>query len=434
MPRILGFMLAAGLAGVALEARAEPTVLSQLYGQGVHQFFSGDYSAARQSLSEAVDNNSRDPRVYYYRALVNVRLGDQSAAQRDFQLAASLEQTPAGRQYAVSRALQRIQGRDRQTLERYRAAAKMAAYREAEARRQARYGRERQDNLEDLRQQSLAAPEAPAVRQVPQDFRPPVEETPALLDQEPTADAGAAAAPSDVAAPAESNADVPADTAAPAAPAEGSVPAPVFGSIIRRAIGNTLAPTGASAGRGAPQDVVPGLDAGAPAAPPADDSELFAPDAGPADAAAPTDDPFAEPAPAADAASPAGSRPSAAAPAEAPGELPELPAAEPAVSPDEPAAESFDSLESPPDDSLDQPPAAEPPADGDSLDDAAAPADEPADPAAEDAGDAPAEAEGDSLDEPPTDMPAEEEGDSLDEPPPEAPPADEAEPPPEAAP
>src|SRR4029079_5128408 len=53
-------------------------------------------------------------------------------------------------------ALQRIQGRERQTLEKYRAHAKVAAYRAAEQRRQARYGREQQEDLQDLREQAVA--------------------------------------------------------------------------------------------------------------------------------------------------------------------------------------------------------------------------------------------------------------------------------------
>ena len=109
MPRILGFLVAAWAVGMALPAQAQQAVLSQLYGQGVHEFYGGDYQAAKRSLTEAAANDSRDPRVYYYRALANLRLGDESAAKSDFDTAAALEYTPAGRQFAVSRSLQRVQ-------------------------------------------------------------------------------------------------------------------------------------------------------------------------------------------------------------------------------------------------------------------------------------------------------------------------------------
>ncbi len=51
---------------------AQEAVLEELYGSGVHKYFSGDYAGADADLTAAVDGGSRDPRVYYFRGLARL--------------------------------------------------------------------------------------------------------------------------------------------------------------------------------------------------------------------------------------------------------------------------------------------------------------------------------------------------------------------------
>ncbi|HND54191.1 MAG TPA: tetratricopeptide repeat protein, partial [Pirellulaceae bacterium] len=65
-------------------APAQNAVLSDLYGRGVHAFFSQKYDRAHELLTAAIDNGSRDPRCYYFRGLSYSRLGRPDEAQADF--------------------------------------------------------------------------------------------------------------------------------------------------------------------------------------------------------------------------------------------------------------------------------------------------------------------------------------------------------------
>ncbi len=118
----VGLVLGAGLT----RACADDSVLDQLYGNGVHAYFGGDYSKAYDSLSAAINGGSRDPRAYYFRAFAESRLGREQDAATDFQTGATFEATGGG-QSGVSQALERIQGPTRQTLEQYRANARAVA-------------------------------------------------------------------------------------------------------------------------------------------------------------------------------------------------------------------------------------------------------------------------------------------------------------------
>ena len=111
----------------AASAPAQEAVLGQVYGSGVHRYFSGDYRGAYDDLSAAINGGSKDPRAYYFRGLAFLKLGRPEQATMDFQTGADLEITNAGRPVDVARALERIQGSQRATLERYRVMARMAA-------------------------------------------------------------------------------------------------------------------------------------------------------------------------------------------------------------------------------------------------------------------------------------------------------------------
>ena len=139
MLRTILCVLAAGFAVGAASLMAQDSILSQLYGQGVHKYFARDYSGAFEDFNAAIENGSDDPRCYYFRGLTYLQLGREDEAKEDFKKGAELEMKSATKFFNVSRALQRIQGRQRLLIEEYRTQARLAVMVELEKQRQARY-------------------------------------------------------------------------------------------------------------------------------------------------------------------------------------------------------------------------------------------------------------------------------------------------------
>src|SRR6185312_5753290 len=103
MSRFAG-LLACGMTLFAATAVfADSAALDQLYGDGVHNFFSGDFVGAHQALTSAALSGSKDPRVYYYRGLACLRLGREPDAVIDFNRGARLETSENDRFYDISR-------------------------------------------------------------------------------------------------------------------------------------------------------------------------------------------------------------------------------------------------------------------------------------------------------------------------------------------
>ncbi|HEX3725248.1 MAG TPA: hypothetical protein VHV08_03355 [Pirellulales bacterium] len=147
----------------AAGAQAQDAVLSELYGSGVHQYFSGNYSQAVTDLSVAVNGGTKDPRVLYFRALAEMRLGQQGAAQADMQRGALLESADATQLYPVGKSLERVQGSQRMLIERYRAVARAEAHQRQQRRDSVRYEQRRRAETQVLRNPApLPAPVAPA--------------------------------------------------------------------------------------------------------------------------------------------------------------------------------------------------------------------------------------------------------------------------------
>ena len=117
-------LLVGGLAWLwAATSQAQEPVLLQLYDKGVHEYFSGDYTKAFQQLTAAIAAGSRDPRVFYFRGLAYLKFGRTPEAEMDFRKGAELESRDVNKYYNVGRALERVQGSDRQLLESYRVQA-----------------------------------------------------------------------------------------------------------------------------------------------------------------------------------------------------------------------------------------------------------------------------------------------------------------------
>jgi hypothetical protein len=134
------------------QVRAQDALLAELYGQGVHAFFARDYVQAHEKFTTAIEQGSMDPRVYYYRGLTCGRTGRPEDALLDHKKGADLEAGGTTRIYPVARSLQRIQGKERIQLERYRQVARLAIRRQNLKAEKVRYessGRAEADVLRD---------------------------------------------------------------------------------------------------------------------------------------------------------------------------------------------------------------------------------------------------------------------------------------------
>ena len=121
------FALALVRRGVAAApAGAQSVGMSDVYGRGVHAYFSDQASTADQYLSQVIDAGSTDPRVYYYRAMARLRHGQRYEAIDDMRIGAAYEARDPGAAGNVGQALMRVQGSDRQLLEQYRRDARVA--------------------------------------------------------------------------------------------------------------------------------------------------------------------------------------------------------------------------------------------------------------------------------------------------------------------
>jgi hypothetical protein len=160
MCTVFGGVLAIGCLS-ASSAPAQEAVMDEFYGQGVHNFYDRDFFQAMNNLSVAIDGGSRDPRAYYYRGLTKLRSGDTRGAHEDLQMGSLLESSDVDQFYPVSRSLERVQGSDRATLERYRALAR-AQSRQRQLRRDAvRYEQRRRSEAQVLRSVPVGPAPAP---------------------------------------------------------------------------------------------------------------------------------------------------------------------------------------------------------------------------------------------------------------------------------
>ena len=178
----------AWLGYIATAGMAQDPILAELYGSGVHHYFSGGYQQAIADLTEAVDGGTKDPRVYYFRALSWWRLGDTSKAQTDLTAGAKMESADVNQNYPVSKSLERVQGAGRLLLERFRVQARAEAYRREERRNLARYEAQRKAEAEVLR--AAPIPPAPAdAATAPAAVAKPAEKPPAAASAAPAEDA-----------------------------------------------------------------------------------------------------------------------------------------------------------------------------------------------------------------------------------------------------
>jgi len=122
--------LTVAIAGGSLAAAEfvgeEPVAVRTAIGDGMHAYHAGDYDRAYDALTNAIEAGTDDSRGYYFRGLAALRLGRTSEAEADFTTGADRE-LANGSMRRVSLSLERVQGPDRLTLERFRARARLGA-------------------------------------------------------------------------------------------------------------------------------------------------------------------------------------------------------------------------------------------------------------------------------------------------------------------
>ncbi len=186
--------------GLSLPLAAQDAVLDEFYGTGVHHYFSGNPAQAVADLSASINGGSKDPRAFYFRALAEMRLGQQAEATADLRRGAALESSDVNQFYPVGKSLERVQGSARMMIERYRAVARAEAHQRQAQRDAARYEQRRRAEAQVLRAPAavpgpapVAAPPAAVAR--PGGAAPPPPGPPVPVDEDPFADKPAAEAP-----------------------------------------------------------------------------------------------------------------------------------------------------------------------------------------------------------------------------------------------
>ena len=274
-----GFAVLLMLGPASSTNRAQDSLLQEMYGQGVHAYFSGQLDQAHELFTAAIDQGSQDPRCYYFRGLSFAKLGRPDEAEADYRQGAELEASGAAQQINIGLALQRVQGAQRLQLEEHRYQARLAArLKEAQERK------ERYEQMQRNESQVLRGETPPAGDSAPRQPPPPDATDPFA------AGAGVPETP-----PAESPAE-PAETP-PAGVDLFGTPAAPAGEMDPAAAPAAAAPAEAA------EETDPFADPSQPVEMPAADET---PDTSPFGAAAPapaTDaDPFGAAAPAAPAA------------------------------------------------------------------------------------------------------------------------------------
>jgi hypothetical protein len=190
----LSMAIAAGaIAGGSLAAAEfvgeEPLAVRSAIGDGMHAYHAGQYDRAYDDLTNAIEAGTDDPRGYYFRGLAALRLGRTSEAEADFTTGADRELANGGVR-RVSQSLERVQGPDRLTLERFRARARLGALQ----RGREVYGR-RYSTIEDASGDVRR-------RRRPEDIRPElVAPGGGAIGELPAADAGVEEMPTPAAKP-----------------------------------------------------------------------------------------------------------------------------------------------------------------------------------------------------------------------------------------
>ncbi|MDR3183167.1 MAG: hypothetical protein LBT89_09675 [Planctomycetaceae bacterium] len=144
------------------------------YGRGVHAFFAGDYKAALGFFQQVEKSGSNDPRPYYYAGLTYKRIKNKEKSEEYYKKAASLEfGENIKREYDVSDALHRIQGRERLIVEQYREEARAKWQAEEKKRNEVKFNEQKERERQIV--ESFAKPNPPQDDKVLQALTQPAD-------------------------------------------------------------------------------------------------------------------------------------------------------------------------------------------------------------------------------------------------------------------
>ena len=104
----------------ALSSKADPAAAERLFGTGTRLYFAHQFAEAEAQLVESAKNNPNDARTYYFLALSRLPQGKIALAQEDLQHAVALEQQGLPDRATVNSCFERIQGPERQWINRFR--------------------------------------------------------------------------------------------------------------------------------------------------------------------------------------------------------------------------------------------------------------------------------------------------------------------------
>ena len=104
---------------VCMQSDLGAQISQRLYSLGVEAYYASKLPRAEKLLSSCLRSGSKDPRPYFFRGLVRVKLGRTADAKADFTKGAEIEAVIGNREL-VSAALSRIQGPIRKQIEHIR--------------------------------------------------------------------------------------------------------------------------------------------------------------------------------------------------------------------------------------------------------------------------------------------------------------------------
>ena len=122
---LAGCFVAGLIVSAPCNVAAQDAYLARIYGEGVHLYYRNDTTTARCRFDSVINEGSRDPRAYYFRAIMALESGDVGSADSDIRTGARYELEGQGT-YDVWSALARVQGPHRLQFECKRNAALLA--------------------------------------------------------------------------------------------------------------------------------------------------------------------------------------------------------------------------------------------------------------------------------------------------------------------
>ena len=67
----------------AVTANGQQLAVAQMFGNGIHAYFSGEPAEACGYFDQAIEAGTKDPRPHYFRGLAYLKLGREPEAEED---------------------------------------------------------------------------------------------------------------------------------------------------------------------------------------------------------------------------------------------------------------------------------------------------------------------------------------------------------------